>query len=252
VAKLCSKTVGEITFACYGERGIVGYFMLRALPTDPIRFMSQIEDGEGEKPFARLQPESITGLTIFSELGFGSKYGFGNPDGAIYFKVDGRSRLFFYEAKLNETYRQSCRHKSYNSTIQGQLELKWRLLNLFHQGSFQTEKGKRYVVETQAFATFYASQDTFYSPNPKKRPASGLGAFRHLQFDDGVKTILDTYVKGCGPDEVFFLVSTNDGSNPLIDNTTTGLPRCFGKTWDEVKRQFCWISNRVIENCSSV
>jgi len=251
MAKLYSKTVGKTTFACYSERGIVGYFMLRVLPNDLVGFLHKIEDGAGAKPFASLQAESISDLTIFSELVFGSKYGFGNPDGAVFFKVDGQPCLCFYEAKFNETYRQSCNGNSYNSTIQGQLELKWRLLNLFHQGSFQIDKDKKYVVETQAFADYYASDDRFYSPNPKKRPATGLGAFRHLHFKGGVKTILDTYVSECGPDQVFFLISTNDGNNPFTDSTTKR-PRCFGKTWDEVKRQFCWINNAAIEDCPSL
>lgn len=251
MAKLYPKTIGGITFACYSERGIVGYFMLRVLPTDLVGFIRQIEDGAGEKPFEALKPESISDLTIFSELVFGSKYGFGNPDGAVCFKVDGESHLFFYEAKLNETYRKSCNGKSYNSTIQGQLELKWRLLRLFQQGSFQTDKGKKYVVETPAFANYYASDDPFYSPTPKKEPATSLGSFRHLRFKDGVKTILDNYVNECEPDQVFFLISTNDDNNPFTDNATKR-PRCFGKSWDDVKRQFCWIRNSVITNCPSL
>lgn len=251
MAKLYSKTVGKTSFACYSERGIVGYFMLRVLPTDPVGFLRQIENGAGMKPFASLQLESISDLTIFSELHFGSKYGFGNPDGAVFFKVDGQPCLCFYEAKFNDTYQQSCNGKAYNSTIQGQLELKWRLLNLFHQGSFHTDKDKKYVVETPAFAAFYASDDPFYSSKMKKRPDTGLGAYRHLQFKGGVKTILDSYVNKCSPDHVFFLISTNDGNNPFTDSATRR-PRCLGKIWDEVKWQFCWINNAAIEKCPSL
>lgn len=251
MAKLYPKIVGATTFACYSERGIVAYFMLRILPVNPTSFIRQFEDGAGNKPFATLQPESISDLTIFSELGFGSKHGFGNPDGAIYFRATGEPHLFFYEAKFNETYRGSCKGKSYNSTIQGQLELKWRLLALFHQGAFQTHNGTKYVVETPAFAAEYAKDDRFYTPNPLKQAASGLGAFRHLRFKDGVKVILDSYVNKCQPDHVFFLISTNDATNPLTDNSTKR-PRCLGKTWDDVKRQFCWISNTIIENCPSL
>lgn len=250
MAKLYPKIVGSTTFACYSERGLVGYFMLRVFPTDPVGFIRQIENGAGEKPFATLQPDRISNLTIFSELCFGSKHGFGNPDGAIYLEASGQSTFFLYEAKLNETYCKSCQGKSYNSTIQGQLELKWRLLALFHQGAFQTHKGKKYVVETPAFVQEYAKDDRFYAPKPPKQ-ASGLGAFRHLCFNGGVKTILDSYVNKCQPDQVFFLISTNDATNPLTD-VATKRPRCLGKSWDDVKRQFCWISNTVIENCPSL
>jgi hypothetical protein len=29
-------------------------------------------------------------------------------------------------------------------------------------------------------------------------------------------------------------------------------PRCCGKSWDDVKRQFFWVNNSVIENCPAV
>ncbi len=250
MARLNRKIVGGTTFACYSERGIVAYFMLRVLPHDPLGFLRQIENGAGDKPFASLQPGAIGNLTIFSELVFGSKHGFGNPDGALYFTVDGQPRLVFYEAKLNEKYLKSCEGKAYNSTIQGQLELKWRLLALVQQGAFQTIKNKKYVVESQAFASEYP-KDKFYSPSAKKK--SGYAAFRHLRFHGGVETILTNYIPATA-EQVYFLTSTNDDTNPFVGTSIPAdkRPHCVGKTWDQVKGQFCWISNTVIENCPAL
>src|SRR4051794_30989669 len=71
MAKLYKKIVRGVTFACYSERGIVAYFMLRVLPTNPVGFLHQIVDGAGDRPFASVQADQIINLTIFSELVFG-------------------------------------------------------------------------------------------------------------------------------------------------------------------------------------
>lgn len=253
MAELYKKVVGKVTFACYSERGIVSYFMLRVLPSDPATFLSQIVDGAGQKPFGSVQTNQITNLTIFSELVFGSKYGFGNPDGALYFEVTGTPYMIFYEAKLNETYQRSCKGQSYNSTIQGQLELKWRLVTLYHQGSIETHKGTEFIEEKEEFSTFYSDKDKFYAPSADEEDPS-LDSFRHLAVRGGVKKVFDEYISHCDPERVYFLASTSDSQNPLTDPTTPGalLPRCCGKTWEQVKHRFCWISNVLIEQCPAL
>jgi hypothetical protein len=252
MARLFNKKVGEITFACYSERGIVAYFMLRVLPTDPTGFLRQIQNGASDFPFASVDSASISGLTIFSELGFGS-VGFGNPDGAVYFEVNKQPFMVFYEAKLNETYLQSCSGQSYNSTIQGQLELKWRLLNLYKSGEIKTDGDHRCIVESAEYASHYAEFDKFYTPSAEEEDPS-LVRQRRLLLKGGVEEVFTTYISKCHLDQVFFLASTNDTSNPLINPATPPhkLPRCFGKSWEAAQRQFCWISNKVIENCPAL
>jgi hypothetical protein len=55
MAELYKKNVPGVTFACYSERGIVAYFMLRVLPTDPAGFLREIVEGGGAMPFAKIQ-----------------------------------------------------------------------------------------------------------------------------------------------------------------------------------------------------
>jgi hypothetical protein len=222
-------------------------------PDDPAAFLHQIVDGSGARPFDALQADQITRLTVFSELVFGSKYGFGNPDGALYFEIGDVSHVIFYEAKINETYQQSCKGQSYNSTILGQLELTWRLVRLFHQGSSETYKGTKYIEETDEFKSTYSDKDKFYDPSAEEEDPS-LASHRHLALKEGVKKVFDEYVSKCDPERVYFLISTNDTQNPFIDLATPAalLPRCHGKTWDEVKHRFCWISNTVVEGCPGV
>jgi hypothetical protein len=66
-----------------------------------------------------------------------------------------------------------------------------------------------------------------------------------------VKKIFDEYVSKCAPEQVHFLTSTSDPQNPFTD-AATALPRCHGKTWEEVKERFCWINNSIIEDCPAV
>jgi hypothetical protein len=162
MAKLHQKIVQGVTFACSSERGIMAYFMLRVLPTDPVGFLRQVVDGAETRPFASVQADQITNFTVFSELAFGSMYGFGSPNGALYFATGGTPHSISYEAKINETYQQSCKGQSYNSTIQGQLELNGRLITLYAQGSVQTYKGTKYIEEIDEFKAFYSDKDRFY------------------------------------------------------------------------------------------
>jgi len=271
MAKLYKKIVGGVTFACYSERGIVAYFMFRVLPTDPAGFLRQIVDGAGARPFASVQADQITNLTIFSELVFGSKYGFGNPDGGLYFEISSTPHLILYEAKINETYQRSCKARSYNSTIRGQLELRWRLVTLYQQGNVQTRKGVKYILEIDEFKATYSDKDPFYDPSAEPEDLAaeesdpseeeqeaiaqeadpGLASYRHLALKEGVKKLFDEYVSKCDSERVYFLTSTSDSQNPFTDPATS-LPRCHGKTWEQVRHRFCWISNAVVERCAAV
>jgi hypothetical protein len=156
--------------------------------------------------------------------------------------------MIFYEAKLDEKYQESCRGRSYNSTIQGQLELKWRLLTLYLQ-KIQTDPKVECVEESAEYATFYSENDRFYHPSAEDEDPSVDK--RHLKLTEGVKEIFQEYVAKCSIENVYFLMSTKDDTNPLTnpDIPQEMKPRCCGKDWNETKRQFCWISNSVLEGC---
>src|SRR5205823_816829 len=117
MAELYPKPVGDVTFQCYSERGLVAYYMFRVLPRARTELLRKMENGVGECPFSSSASSEISKLTIFSELDFGE---FGNPDGALFFEASGHPHMIFYEAKLNEDYQQSCKRQPYYSTIKGQ------------------------------------------------------------------------------------------------------------------------------------
>ncbi|WP_291167816.1 hypothetical protein [Gimesia sp.] len=212
----------------------MSWFMFTHLPACIPEFLKRFHFPAGcESPFANLTgfPKAI----IFSELDLG-KQGFGCPDGAIYVECPDPTMLFL-EVKLNETYEKSCRGKSYNSTLQGQLELKWRFALLYINRSFTTHNNVKYLQETPVFRNFYkdVGGDPFYKDD--EIDEDWPGSWRRLKIVDGVKNFTDLLAK-CD-DRVYFAAITKDERNPF-DNSNPKLPRCAEKEWPEVSSQFCW------------
>lgn len=99
----------DVEFACYSERGIMAYFMLRVAANNAefCRFLRSLRFVQGAvHPFAHVDEAQLTKLTIFSELEIGQ--GLGNPDGAFFFRLAGRSFFLWIQCKGNETYNISC------------------------------------------------------------------------------------------------------------------------------------------------
>ena len=73
-----------------------------------------------------------------------------------------------------------------------------------------------------------------------------MDRYRRLNLKDGVGQVFEDYVKKCRIDQVYFLASTDDETNPLANPEIWEaklLPRCCGKEWEETKTQFCWMPN---------
>lgn len=247
MGRMYEKGDDSVAFRCYGERGIVSYFMLKVLPKDPCKFLREIVDGSGSAPFGDIRIEQVSKLTIFTEMSLGTRWGFGNPDGGLFFLVDRKPHFVFYEAKLNESYCESCKGAAYNSSIQGQLELKWRMVSSF---ATQVDAQSDGVQESEELARFYSDKDRFYWP--LDNGLVNIRAFRCLRMGRGLKTLFRDYLCQCGTDQILFLISTNDTKSPFLDASIERalLPRTYGKAWDDTKHRFCWVSNSVIEQDS--
>lgn len=188
-----------------------------------------------------LERSQIENLAIFSELDLGNE-GFGKPDGAFRFDYGAERYFFFVEGKFNETYRKSCKNKSYNSTIQGQIELKMRFINRVFQPNIESLS---YISEDGTIKDFYKEKDIFY----KKRPTNtGGSSFRRLWIKDGVKRLIEEYIQPCSLENIFYLVITCDGNSPFESLEIELRPSFPDRTWEEIKQQLCWISAESIEN----
>lgn len=226
-------------FGCYSERGIMSYFMFVHLPDRVGDFLSRLQFAHGcPNPFSEYQGKSPKS-TIFSELDFGNE-GFGKPDGAIYVECP-EPMMLLIEVKLNETYAQSCKittKNDYNSTIKGQLELKWRLSHLHATTQRHVHKKNGYIRETPELKKIYGKQDRFYGEK-KREDEKKHSAWRRLKVVDGVSRFLD-YLDKC-EGRVYFCAITKENGNPFNNSDDTNMPVCGSMPWADAKKQFCWL-----------
>ena len=252
-----SKENPKFEFGCYSERGLMSYFMFIDLPKYLPEFLQALNfPNDVKNPFN----ENITKAIIFSELDLGKKEGFGCPDGAIYFEHNGKKTMILIEVKANETYAKSYNpkkkyKKGYNSTIKGQLELRWRMKELLFNECFCNdelkkcnEEKKKYLREIGSVRDFYLKDedekvkpqphDRFYTKN-KMDDENSLASWRRLIINEtgeendesGVKKFIDE-LQGC-ENEVYFLVISKDTENPFDsdaknddDSFKVVFPRC--------------------------
>jgi len=293
-----SKENSQFEFGCYSERGLMSYFMFIDLPKNLPEFLQALKFPNcDENLFGKIKNEDITNAIIFSELDLGKTVGFGCPDGAIYFEHNGKKTMILIEVKANETYKESCKLKEtkkkiddlndeensqeyedgYNSTIKGQLELRWRMKELLLNKCFCNaklkpwSKGIKYLREIESMREFYTSKnnqphDEFYTEK-KKETKNPLASWRRLIINDGkesgVKKFIDE-LQGC-ENEVYFLVISKETENPFDKVSDLQCPRCFtiknddseknsttqqtdANYWEKAKKQFCWLPITWIEN----
>lgn len=238
MADLILKSATPTTrFGCYSERGLMSYFMFVVLPTQVGDFLADLRFPAGvSSPFVDqkgTQPPAI----IFSELNFGNE-GFGCPDGAVFVEAP-LPAMVFLETKLNESFITSCGGASYNSTIRGQLELRWRMTELHRSKSHQVYKGTTYIQENAGFKAIYKELDSAFYGHENRQDEAWPGSWRRLRIAEGVKTFLDLLAQ-CG-ERVFFCAITKDEQNPLNLVTADLLPRCGNADWPTSKQFFCWL-----------
>jgi hypothetical protein len=292
MAKLILKTHGDVTFACYSERGIIAHLMYRVIPVRLDDVLNTMKFPRGAaRPFNEVKPGELREITIFSELDFGTE-GFGKPDGAVAFTLNDRRYMIFLEGKANEKYADSCKEKQpqerkekltlleelaqalegaraeepsapegatstegYNSTLRGQLELRYRAIRLFKQyrdESVERREHKREMRdclrETKRVKEFYRDKDGFYA-HPTRTDEKNPGSWRRLWLKDGVKQVFEIIERT--PDEnILFLSFTTDPDNPLdVIETNPNAPRLFDDpNWRDAKHRFPWISSHAVEN----
>lgn len=233
-------------FGCYSERGLMSYFMFVVLPTQVGDFLSDLQFPSGvTNPFAEHRATHPTAI-IFSELNFGNN-GFGCPDGAVF--VDARDpAMLFVETKLNESYATSCRGASYNSTIRGQLELRWRMTQLHRMKSHRDYKGTRYIQETPQFKEIYKGADAAFYEHTHRQDEARPSSWRRLKITEGVEKFLDLLEK-C-EDRVYFCAITRDQQNPFDSVSEDQMPRCGKADWRDTKQYFCWLPVDRITNAT--
>ncbi len=223
--------------------------MFVELPRKVGTFLASLQfAGNCPHPFSHLQGQSPK-ATIFSELDLGTE-GFGKPDGAIYVECP-EPTLLLIEVKLNETYAQSCKitkDNEYNSTIKGQLELRWRFSHLNTTTPRHVHDGNDYVRESPELKSIYSDRDRFYAA-AGRQDEQWLGSWRRLKVADGVKDFLSFSDRCEG--RVFFCAITCDTENPFDTCDFSQMPRCGAMEWETAKTHFCWLPASVLTGATT-
>ena len=246
MAKMISQQFPYGTFECYSERGVLSYLVYRFLPhpNNIKRFLNELNFINGYNPFIN---NELNNIVLFSELDLGKRFGFGCPDGAIFLQKENKNFMLFFEGKFNEKYETSCGgNRKYNSTIQGQLELRWRAVSLYKKYQIQSVEGE-YLKEIEEYRKFYGKIDPFYSQERTSQSSDPLHGIRHLCLKEGVKRLFTEYIDKCDLNNIYFLTISKEERNPFVTLPPSLLPRCYPNTWEEVKSQFCWIAAKKIE-----
>ena len=154
--------------------------------------------------------------------------------------------MLLIEVKLNETYAQSCKvtkDNGYNSTIKGQLELRWRFSHLTATTPRHSHEGNEYFRESPEQKGVYADRDIFYAA-AKRQDETWLGSWRRLKIADGVKDFL-RYFDQCNG-RVFFCAITSEDKNPFDTNNDLLMPQCGALDWQSARPMFCWLPTKAI------
>jgi len=181
----------------YGERGLVdSLFLDLQAGGNLVAFLNVIEF-----PFrnpVHLGLFNETEVAVIVEAGFGgNRAGFGWPDAVVVATLPtGRKLVVFIEAKAglyaHETANFTARKKGFNSKINGQLTLKFRLAQAL--GDYET--GDKRLVEPDNVARAYGEE---------ARP-------RRLAKIDNLRNIVEPYLVA-GKVEYLFVALTDDASN---------------------------------------
>lgn len=219
----------ENQFYMWGERGLVATFLLdlclQSSPIAMLRFVEEIELADGEPiEFCPRQ------MWCMVEPDFGNR-GFGHPDAVIVLENAPQDKIVvLFEAKRGTYYAamKSRGEEGFNSSINGQLELNYRLtlaLSVF------SPKDK--VLEETSWIS-----DTRYE------------TLRKLKNPNVIEKVVKP-ISGLGLSSYYHVILTNDRTNPLMSGSSI-LPELYDEynnnRWDDLKSRFGWINYESLRN----
>jgi len=232
-------------FLMWGERGLVATLLLDLVELcdeESLKdFINQIELAN-QRPIDFF-PKSIECIV---EPDFGNK-AFGHPDGIIILKDEQKCKLVFLLEAKRTSYEKASKDsvsrekKGYNSSINGQLELNYRL--------------------TTALATFNKQSICLEEPDwilntPYEQGKSETKRKKRRLQNENVLNNVVLKIGGLDIKSYYHLVITNEKDNPFMRNVN--LPEIYSSTnhsrniWEEHKSNFGWINydkiNAFMEN----
>ena len=145
----------------YSERGLLTHFFHDMLVMDPVPMLEAAKNSDGGLMVNILDIGALKSFTVYTEFELGPQ-GFGSPDGGLLLVGERRRAFIFIEGKAipfahsfkdpeltakpiqNRNWQALdleplMRQNKFNSSINGQIELKWRFVNALR--AHQAEQG---------------------------------------------------------------------------------------------------------------
>jgi len=158
--------------------------------------------------------------TVISEFDLG-KSGFGCPDGCI---ITDNGFAIFIEGK-NHKFKKgimklnSKSYEGFNSSINGQFELRWRFMNALLMGNKSVSE--REIALCGQLPEKYKETDVFYLSDERlKYPKTDAKNYRRLT-DRPLIEDLNELFKNTNLDKTYFLAITSDDSYPDRNDVET-------------------------------
>lgn len=189
----------------YSERGVMAYVFACLLRERHELILSNAVNGAGKSLGDAIG--DVRRHHCLTEFDLGNN-GFGKPDGGLFFQDSSeRWHFLFVEAKATSwalahtgpTLRtrdelselsasdldKLCRDDKFNSTINGQLELRWRFANAFQQA---TDDDRDLVIESDV-STELAAGDRFYWRRRLVPAARNAGDWRRVDMSNELEPL---------------------------------------------------------------
>lgn len=222
----------------YSERGLVSYLVHYLLPKAPIPVLREATNGRQTLYDAIGAP--IVRHTAIGEFNLNPE-GFGCPDGGFLGVHENLLKVFaFVEAKAvlekasfqdpavvaksidgvdwdtipKESLEKHCRDNTFNSSLNGQIELRWRFVNAFRQG----HRGREMRITEQAVPAIDPSilrTDRFYWRRKLRPSRDVVGDWRSVNMAFSKETnLLPLYEAMRSENTRFFLLAITPDTSP--------------------------------------
>jgi len=215
----------------YSERGVMAYLFISLLREQPELILDNAQNGDGTT--LRDSIEGVKNIRLLTEFELGNK-GFGCPDSGLLLQDnEDRWHFVFVEAKTEPwavshqgpTQRtpeelsslsyseldRLCVRDKFNSSINGQLELRWRFVNAFRN----TPENLDLVIERNVPELLMKS-DRFYWRRRLLVDETKNSDWRRVQMGTGLRPLRELLLSV--EDRFHLLTITTDTSRPEMND----------------------------------
>lgn len=217
----------------YSERGLLAYLFHKLMLADPLPMLGAAKSPNGAVLENVIDIGDLRSHTVYTEFDLGAE-GFGCPDGGLLLEgrrgkafvfIEGKAILFalsFKDPKLvssaiRDIHWDSAdvgnlvRQNKFNSSINGQMELKWRFVNALR--TLRADKGGTQVAteQTVTLPKEVLECDRFYWRRRLAPRKDHPGDWRRVEVGRDLQPLLEDFQ---GVQQFFLLSITTDDTIP--------------------------------------